>query len=126
MPLLYKKRRLQFVLTALFAILIVSGIIEPIINYFYSRARPFAEFGWAPLVAHEADPSFPSGHATFMFTLAASMWQLKKKWGQWFFACALLTGLARVYSLVHYPTDIIFGALLGILTVFFVSRSLKK
>ena len=126
MPLLRKKRRLQFILAMFLAVLIASGIIEPLVNYLYGRVRPFAEFGWVPLVAHDANPSFPSAHATLMFTLAAGVWQLHKKWGYWFFAGALLTGIARVYALVHYPTDIIFGALLGILAVFFVSRIIQK
>jgi undecaprenyl-diphosphatase len=126
LPLLAKKQRLQFILMTLLAVIIAWGIILPAIRYGYGRSRPFAEFGWTPLVAHEANASFPSGHATLMFTLAASMWQLKKKWGYWFFACAALTGMARVYSLVHYPTDIIFGAVLGIVAVFFVSRIVQK
>ena len=121
-----KKWRLQFAFMALLAIIIASGIILPAVRYGYGRLRPFVEFGWTPLVAHEATPSFPSAHATMLFALAASMWQLNKNWGYWFFACALLTGIARVYSLVHYPSDIIFGALLGICAVFFVSRIVQK
>ncbi len=121
-PLARKQARLKFVLGAVLALLIASGIVTPLIHYLYGRARPFAEFGWTPLFAHKASPSFPSGHATFMFVLAASMWRLRKKWGYWFFAAAALTGAARAYSLVHYPTDILFGALVGMLAVFAVSR----
>lgn len=117
-----KQARLRFVLMVLLAILIAWGIISPIIHYLYARPRPFAEFGWTPLFAHKASPSFPSAHATFFFALAASMWQLKRKWGYWFLAAAALIGVARVYSLVHYPTDILFGALIGIATVYAVSR----
>ncbi len=121
-PLLSKKRRLQFILMTLLAIIIASGIVLPAIRYGYGRMRPFVEFGWTPLTAHDTTPSFPSAHATMLFTLAASIWQLNKKWGYWFFACALLVGIARVYSLVHYPTDILCGALIGIFAVYFVSR----
>ena len=124
--LLRKKRRLQFVLKTLLALIIAWGIILPAIRYGYGRMRPFAEFGWTPLIGHESNASFPSGHATFMFTLAASIWQLKKKWGYWFFVCALLTGMARVYALVHYPSDIIFGAVCSIAVVFLLNRALRE
>ncbi|MSR73514.1 MAG: phosphatase PAP2 family protein [Candidatus Pacebacteria bacterium] len=120
-PLARKQARLRFILRVILALLIASGIITPFIHYLYGRARPFAEFNWTPLFAHEATPSFPSSHATLMFTLAASIWQLRKKWGYWFFATAALTGFARVYSLVHYPSDIICGALIGIFVVYFVN-----
>lgn len=121
-----KKKRLQFFLMAILSLLIAWGIIVPLIHYAYGRARPFVEFGWTPLIAHEANPSFPSGHAAFLFVLAASMWQLNKKWGQWFIAAAMLNALARVYVLVHFPSDVICGALIGILVVFVVQRALSS
>lgn len=121
-PLARKQARLRFILGTFLALLLASGIVAPLIHYLYGRARPFAEFGWTPLFAHEADPSFPSRHATLMFTLAAAMWQLRKKWGYWFFGFASLTAVARAYSLVHYPSDVVFGALIGILAVYSVSR----
>lgn len=120
--LLRKQRRLHFVLMTVLAFLIASGIAAPLIHYLYGRARPFAAFDWTPLFAHEATPSFPSRHATIMFVLAAAMWQLKRSWGYWFFGLAAIIGIARVYSLVHYPTDILAGALIGIATVYFVRR----
>ena len=121
-PLLRKQRRLYFVLMTVLALLIAWGIALHVIRYGYPRVRPFSEFGWTPLVAHKTSPSLPSGHATFMFTLAAAMWQLKRKWGYCFFGLAAVTGIARVYSLVHYPTDILAGALIGIATVYLVKR----
>ena len=124
-PLARKHRRLQFVLTVLFSLCLASGIIVPFIHYIYARPRPFAEFGWPPLFAFTPSPSFPSGHATFMFLLAASMWQLRAQWGYWLFAVATLTACARVYSLVHYPTDVIAGALVGIGTAFAVRRIVR-
>jgi len=120
--LLLKQHRLQFCLATLLAVLLASGIIAPIIHYLYGRARPFVAFGWESLFAHDTDPSFPSNHATLMFTLAASMWHIHKKWGYWFFAAAAIVGIGRVYSLVHYPTDIICGALIGICAVAIVNR----
>ncbi len=122
LPLNRKKRRLEFVLRTLLALIIAWGIILPAIRYGYGRIRPFAAYGVTPLIAHEATPSFPSSHATFMFTLAASMWQIRRKWGYWFLAFAGLTGIARTYALLHYPSDIIAGALIALAAVYFVKR----
>jgi undecaprenyl-diphosphatase len=121
-PLLLKRNRLEFLLASLLALIIASGIIAPIFHYFYARPRPFSAFGWAPLIAYEAGPSFPSSHATFMFTLAAAMAYRRKKWGYWFFAVAGATGIARAYSLLHYPTDIVFGAVLGMFAAYIAFR----
>lgn len=122
MPLDRKKRRLQFLLKAVLALLFAWGIILPLIHYGYGRARPFTALGVTPLIAHEATPSFPSSHATVMFTVAFATWQMRKKWGYWFLALATLTSIARVYALLHYPSDIIFGAVLGALAVLAVSH----
>ena len=121
-PLTRKKKRLEFVLMVVISLLVAWGLIVPLIHYAYGRPRPFAEFNWTPLVAHEADPSFPSGHAVFFFVLAVSMWQLNRKWGQWFAVAAALNALARVYALVHFPSDVIYGALIGSFVVFLVRR----
>lgn len=120
--LMRKQNRLRFILMTALALLIASGIITPLIHYLYGRARPFAAFDWAPLFTHEADPSFPSRHATLLFTLAAALWQRKRSWGYWFFSLATVIGIARVYSLVHYPTDILAGAFIGIAVVYLVNR----
>lgn len=125
-PLARKKKRLQFVLGTVFSLLVAWSIITPAIRYAYGRARPFAEFGWTPLVAHAANPSFPSGHAVFFFVLAASVWQFDRKRGQWFLAAAALNAIARVYVLVHFPSDIIYGALIGIFVVFVIHRVLSS
>lgn len=59
--------------------------------------------------------SFPSDHATFAFCLAAILWQVSKPLG----GIAMLhvtvaVCLTRIYCGIHYPTDIIAGAILGI------------
>jgi undecaprenyl-diphosphatase len=66
--------------------------------------------------------SFPSGHALFYFALAFVIYTKSKKWGMWFFLGAFLMGLGRVASGVHFPIDILGGAVLGILTAYILSR----
>ena len=60
------------------------------------------------------DPySFPSGHATFMFALAWSMYSFDKRAGIIIFVLATLTGIARVLAGVHYWYDIVGGFIVG-------------
>jgi undecaprenyl-diphosphatase len=79
--------------------------LKPLILLFVHRARP---------LGGELD-SFPSGHALFFFAFAAVIYQHNKRWGWMFFAGATLMGIARVLGNIHWPTDVLGGALLGIL-----------
>lgn len=55
----------------------------------------------------------PSGHAAFMFALAATMYAFDKRAGHALLVLAVITGIARVLAGVHFWYDIVGGALLG-------------
>ena len=57
--------------------------------------------------------SFPSGHATFFFAMATAIYLYNKKWGIWFFVGAILISIGRVIAGLHYPSDILGGAIIG-------------
>ena len=58
--------------------------------------------------------SFPSDHAVVSFCVAAGLWMVSRRVGAWAIAYAALINLPRIYLGIHYPTDILAGALLGI------------
>lgn len=95
------------------AVILSRGIVTELIRFFYHHPRPFSVYGLVPLFA-ESGWSFPSGHAAWFFALATTVWFANRKWGWWFFAFTILNGWARIYAGVHWPMDILGGALVGI------------
>lgn len=121
------RRRLHLCLFSAVSLIVSYGIIEHAINYFFPTARPFVELNFTPLVMRAADASFPSAHATIFFTMATLLFfWISRKWGVWFFAGALLIGVGRIFVGLHYPIDILGGALIGIVTPFLVAYVFKQ
>ena len=98
----------------------ISGVIArygitELIRHFYNRPRPFAALSDARQLLTDSAWSFPSGHAAFFFAIAMAIYLYNKRWGTWFFIAAILISIARVIAGVHYPSDILVGALVGAL-----------
>ena len=80
----------------------------------FARTRPYDVVEVDLLVAKLHDFSFPSGHTLVSFEAATALWFYHRKWGVAAFVLAALIGLSRLYLFVHYPTDVLVGAVLGI------------
>lgn len=80
----------------------------------FARTRPYDVTEVKLLVAKLHDFSFPSGHTLVSFEAATALWFYHRKWGVAAFVLAALIGLSRLYLFVHYPTDVLVGAVLGI------------
>jgi len=110
---------------ALVAALVSRFVVAEGIRLFYHHERPFVALGTPHLIT-DLSYSFPSGHAIFMFSLATSVYFFNKRLGYWLYVAAICTGVGRVAAGVHYPSDIIGGAVLGILTSFCLYKLLPR
>ena len=66
--------------------------------------------------------SFPSDHACVYFALATVIWRRSQLLGLFALLPALIGSLPRIYLGLHYPSDVAFGALLGIFIVMMVEN----
>jgi len=115
--------RIRMFGAAFAAAIIARFVVKPLILLFVHRARPFVTLDDVRnLIGTDAGEnlqSFPSGHAMFFFALAMAVYQYDKRWGCVLFAGAILMGVARVSGGVHWPSDILGGAFIGMLVGWF-------
>ncbi len=117
------RRRIYIFVEGALAVILSRGIIAAGIQFFYHRERPFAFYGISPLFG-TTGWSFPSGHMTLFFALATVVWFADRKWGAWYFLFAAVMGAARIYAGLHWPSDILAGAVIGIVSAFVVRKLL--
>lgn len=118
-------KRWQAFWSGIVSVIVARGIITTAIRYFYHKPRPFVVNNFIPLIT-ENDFSFPSGHMTFFFALSTVIYVHDKKWGVWFMIASALMGIARIAAGVHWPSDIIGGAAIGIAIGWLTAYIFKK
>lgn len=102
-------------------------IFKPVIVFFWDRARPFAVLSnFHQLVSENAGGAMPSGHAVFSFAIAMAVYYYYPKTSILFFLAAISMGIARVAAGVHWPSDILAGAVVGIFSAWLIEILLKK
>lgn len=113
--LIFKKSRplgISLACDMLFNVTAGNLIIKNIVN----RPRPCVLNRTVDmLVSTPFDSSFPSGHTMFAFGAASIIFMYNKWYGTAAFIFAFLMGFSRMYLYVHFPTDVMFGAGLGVI-----------
>lgn len=121
----FKKNFWRAVLLLAFSVSLADVICYRIIKQNFSRQRPFQTESFQSevrKVGHAHGNSFPSNHAANTFAGASTLSYLFPNFSYFFYFYAFLVALSRVYVGVHYPFDVICGALVGL----FVAISIRK
>lgn len=108
--------RLQF----LFFAVLVPNLAGEIIKWIVGRGRPFvggeaSVFNFSYFGGSEAYASFPSGHAVTCFALAFAVSALWPRARFMMMVYAVLIALSRLVLLAHHPSDVVAGALIGLI-----------
>lgn len=112
-------RRRETLIIMVFAILVAIIAARAAAIMLPFRVRPMfaSDIGYhAPLFSvgnYEDWSSFPSDTATYFFVITTSFWLLSRWWGFLWACFSIIVILARVYLGIHYPSDVLAGALLG-------------
>jgi len=107
-------------------------VLVEIIRFLYHRARPFLVYDVVQLIhpvlllGRDNDGSFPSGHAAIVFGIAASIYFYNKKIAVWLMFFGLIIGLSRVIAGIHYLSDILGGAVVGIVSAWLIEKLFRR
>ena len=127
--LFFKKTRkcgLLMLISMFIGIIIGNGALKHLVQ----RSRPcWIDQSIDLLVKNPKDYSFPSGHTLASFEAAVTIFLHNKKWGIAAILLAICIGISRMYLFVHFPTDVLAGAVLGTIiaiTVYVVADKIIK
>lgn len=97
------------------ATLITSAVLTTTLKFSIDRDRPFVTYPDIQKLTGAGSPSFPSGHTSEAFATATSLSLAFPKW--YVIAPSMLwasaAGYSRMHLGVHYPSDVLVGALIG-------------
>lgn len=119
-----KYRKAGFAMIIALVVMVICNNL--VLKEIFARPRPFnLEYDWwneiykyPEIVSKPSSFSFPSGHTSSAFAAAVAVLWYNRKIGIPTFIFAAIMGFSRIYVQVHYPTDVIAGAIVGIIYAF--------
>lgn len=125
--LLIPKQTRRGAFLSLLCLLAAAVVNDLVLKLLAARPRPYATVrDLTILVAPLNSYSFPSGHASAGFAMALCLTLAFGKKGACAYLPAALIAFSRCYVGVHYPSDVLAGALVGTLTAYFFYRLLDR
>jgi undecaprenyl-diphosphatase len=106
---------------------VIAEIVGKAVGNIHSNHQPFAELSNVnQLIEKAVDNSFPSDHSILFFSFCMTFLLFRGAKGIIWVLLAFLVGISRIWVGVHYPADILAGAIISILTAFIVFRVIPK
>lgn len=122
-----RRKYLRMVIAAISAAIFSRFIVSEIARFIFPRSRPFVDNNVNLVIFHSSgEPSFPSGHASFFFALSTVIYFYNKKTGLLFYVASFLISISRVFVGIHWPSDILAGAIVGIFSGWFINKLSKR
>lgn len=115
------QQRRHTLLYCLFSVMIGSGI-SFIIGKIWRRRRPFVKDASLGLIPHTDNASFPSNHTANSTAVGLHLLQHRAMLGPVLTVYSMVLGFSRIYTGVHYVTDVLGGVILGAISHFLVAR----
>lgn len=111
-----KTRRIGLAVSCalLLEVLCCNLLLKPLV----ARPRPYTYRDLQLLIPPLKDYSFPSGHTAASFAAASALFFRKSRLWIPALTLSVLLGFTRLYLYVHFPSDVLVGALLGTLAGF--------
>lgn len=114
--LLFMKRVRLYGISVIVIVCFCAFLCDIVIKPIVRRLRPFVlNTEMQLLIRTPGGYSFPSGHTSSSIGAAYALFKMNRWVGLAGFLVAALIALSRMYLHVHYPTDVLAGALLGLL-----------
>ena len=110
----FSKDRRRPGIAILISLLASYVAVELVIKALIHRERPYIAEGLTPIIVDSLSYSFPSGHTAYSFASATVIAMYYGRWCIPAFALASMIGISRIYLALHWPTDVVAGALIGI------------
>ncbi len=124
-------RALSAIPAFLFVSIAMSGLTVDLMKIGFGRLRPkllfgaglygFTWFGWRP-----DHWSFPSGHTATIVSLFAALWWLWPRHLLFYILAAAIVAGSRVVAGQHYPSDVLAGTLIAVLTTWYVAVAFER
>ena len=119
----YRRGGMQMLSAELLGFIVGNLIIKNLVN----RLRPFQIDETVSLIGMiPIDSSCPSGHTLNGITAAVTLMFIDKRMGIPALVLAILIAFSRMYNFMHFPTDVLAGALLGVVSAVFMNYVFEK
>lgn len=94
----------------------ISFVLVSLIRYYINAPRPYEVSNSVPIIKKDTKgKSFPSRHVFSVFVIASTLYYISNPLGLFLMVAGIGLAIIRVVGGVHFPRDVIIGAIIGIL-----------